>query len=1159
MLLFFTSLTQSIAQVGINTESPDPSAILDIEATDKGLLVPRIALTAINQTSLDGVNTAANGLLVYNTNSTLADGEGFYSFNGTNWEKIVTSNSTTNSWDVTGNEGTDDTINFIGTTDNEDIVFKRQNMEAGRLNGQNTSFGVNSLSDNTTGTGITAIGVNSLLLNTTGSGNTAIGEGSSIFNTTGRSNTVVGSQANTTSNGSFNVAVGTSAGSGANNNSSRNVFLGYGAGLQGAASEISGNVFIGHDAGRNSGVSNKLYISNTDTSNPLVYGDFGLGFLRINGGLQVRDPNGIGYQFPAIDGSNNQILQTDGSGNVGWTDVPNSTDADFYEVGTTNAPDTNTDNIFTLGNVSIGEDTAFAELNVDTTTMPFTTNTTLTSNYTGDTTKSNLYSSLIYNGDGNARGIQNIIAGTGNGFRTGIENQLSNAGNGIIKGTTNFLSSSGTASVEGTYNLINGSNAATIIGTRNEVTNNSNNAQYGTLTLLNNSGNGTQVGTFNEISGTGNGVKYGSSNFINNTGSGTKYGVYSSIEITAGGDQYGVYSRALRNSGNTWAGYFLGNVAIGTNSGNIYTLPNSRGLNNQVIQTDGSGNVSWTDLPDTSDADFFEVGTNNPPDDITDNMFTQGKIAIGKITTNASLDIEDTSTDQQSVAITIDKTVPAGNTTTAIKNNLTATGTGSFMFGVHNNMGGTISRQYGLVNDFEDTPGIKWGVLNRFNEVSNAGSFIGMANFLYGEGDSKRGVNNFISVETTFPAGGSTYGTRNDYAINGPGTHYGSFTNFQGITPSTGTLIGNYSNFDYEGSGTFYGTRTLFQTSATGTGTKYGTYVAIPASAGGIHYGVFVDAQKTNGYAGYFLGNVAIGTTGSVYQLPNLRGTNGQIMQTDGAGNVSWADLPTVPNGWQTNGNSGTNPTSNFIGTIDTQDLAIRTNNRESVRVTTDATLLLNGIDSPTQRAIFKNDDSYAHSSDANLDFGTGGGHMMAASNDGGNETGGIHADGNSVTIWSPADSQRAFRVLDEDRWTDNNGNPFDNAAEIAYIDNTGQFMQASDRNRKQNILPINNALSKIEQLNGYTYAFKISEEERKKGEQLTQTSGLIAQELHNVFPEAVHINEHGEYFVHYAGVTPLLVEGIKTLKDENEQLKEQLMQQEMRLKKIEALFRDRE
>ena len=65
--------------------------------------------------------------------------------------------------------------NFIGTTDNNDVVFKRSNSKAGLLGGYITGFGTFSLSANTTGNGNTAFGAYSLLRNTTGSNNVALG------------------------------------------------------------------------------------------------------------------------------------------------------------------------------------------------------------------------------------------------------------------------------------------------------------------------------------------------------------------------------------------------------------------------------------------------------------------------------------------------------------------------------------------------------------------------------------------------------------------------------------------------------------------------------------------------------------------------------------------------------------------------------------------------------------------------------------------------------------------------------------------------------------------------------------------------------------------------------------------------------------------------
>lgn len=53
------------AQMGIGTNNPDSSAILDVYSTNKGLMIPRIALTATNVAA--PVNNPATSLLVYNT------------------------------------------------------------------------------------------------------------------------------------------------------------------------------------------------------------------------------------------------------------------------------------------------------------------------------------------------------------------------------------------------------------------------------------------------------------------------------------------------------------------------------------------------------------------------------------------------------------------------------------------------------------------------------------------------------------------------------------------------------------------------------------------------------------------------------------------------------------------------------------------------------------------------------------------------------------------------------------------------------------------------------------------------------------------------------------------------------------------------------------
>lgn len=75
MALSFSSV---FAQVGINTETPHSSAVLDVVAKDgnKGLLIPRLTSTAIQTLSA----TAAEGLLVYDTTN-----HRFMGWNGSSW------------------------------------------------------------------------------------------------------------------------------------------------------------------------------------------------------------------------------------------------------------------------------------------------------------------------------------------------------------------------------------------------------------------------------------------------------------------------------------------------------------------------------------------------------------------------------------------------------------------------------------------------------------------------------------------------------------------------------------------------------------------------------------------------------------------------------------------------------------------------------------------------------------------------------------------------------------------------------------------------------------------------------------------------------------------------------------------------------------------
>jgi len=130
IVLFILINVKSFAQVGIGTHTPDPSTVLDITAIDRGVLFPRISLNDVTDASLDGANTAADGLMIYNTNASVTggDGVGYYMFNGSNWNKILTSDINLNDhdWYI---ELTTDT-----PTDINDDIYTMGNVGIGKNN-----------------------------------------------------------------------------------------------------------------------------------------------------------------------------------------------------------------------------------------------------------------------------------------------------------------------------------------------------------------------------------------------------------------------------------------------------------------------------------------------------------------------------------------------------------------------------------------------------------------------------------------------------------------------------------------------------------------------------------------------------------------------------------------------------------------------------------------------------------------------------------------------------------------------------------------------------------------------------------------------------------------------------------------------------------------
>lgn len=91
-----------------------------------------------------------------------------------------------------------------------------------------------------------------------------------------------------------------------------------------------------------------------------------------------------------------------------------------------------------------------------------------------------------------------------------------------------------------------------------------------------------------------------------------------------------------------------------------------------------------------------------------------------------------------------------------------------------------------------------------------------------------------------------------------------------------------------------------------------------------------------------------------------------------------------------------------------------------------------------------------------------------------------------------------------------------------------------SDINLKENLVIINDSLNKVSQLSGYMFDWKNDNRTPYIGHDV----GLIAQNVEEVLPEAVITRDNGIKALDYNKIIPLLVEAIKELKTEIEELK---------------------
>ena len=84
--LSFCYSVMSFAQVGVGTTMPDASAQLDVDAADKGILIPRLDIGDLNTAAPVAVADIDISLLAYNINAN--SGKGYYYWSGAKWTPI---------------------------------------------------------------------------------------------------------------------------------------------------------------------------------------------------------------------------------------------------------------------------------------------------------------------------------------------------------------------------------------------------------------------------------------------------------------------------------------------------------------------------------------------------------------------------------------------------------------------------------------------------------------------------------------------------------------------------------------------------------------------------------------------------------------------------------------------------------------------------------------------------------------------------------------------------------------------------------------------------------------------------------------------------------------------------------------------------------------
>ena len=409
-------------------------------------------------------------------------------------------------------------------------------------------------------------------------------------------------------------------------------------------------------------------------------------------------------------------------------------------------------------------------------------------------------------------------------------------------------------------------------------------------------------------------------------------------------------------------------------------------LNNTIleinIENGTSATVDLSSLQGTDDVDFLEVGTTTVPDDINDNIYTQGNVGIGTANPVSDLHVNGLTTSKDYDIINSDGTftraLQAGNT-----QGVNAPDFHFHLLPDYNGQNGAneIYMYYGFNSDvMEHLWHTKYmGSNTEIMSLDSIGNLRIIGDFRPGDQPGtvgqvlvSQGANNtpiWSSISTGTDdqniQGSGLSGTSltigiengNSETIDLSSLQDGVGTDNQNLTGST--LIGNTLQIDIEdGNSTSVDLSPLTGTddqNIQGSGLS-GTILTIGIENGNsetidlssLQDGIGTDNQNLTGST--LTGNtlqidIEDGSSTSV-DLSPLIGTDNQVLQY-----IALNDQLSITNGntvliddkWDLFGNSNTDENINFLGTTNNQGLTIRTNNALRARFLADGTFVYNG------------------------------------------------------------------------------------------------------------------------------------------------------------------------------------------------------------------------